>query len=401
MSGRKYDLAIVGGGLAGGLIALATNRAHPGLSAILLEAGDSLGGNHRWSWFENDLDDSCCSLLGEFAPVEWSGGNEVRFPDHSRRLRADYRSLDSRQFDATLRRLLPQETIRTACQVAELGEDGVTLENGETIAADAVIDCRNTVSSEHLSGGWQIFLGQHLQTVEPHGIKRPVIMDATVDQLAPAGNGHAYRFVYLLPLGPREIFVEDTYYADAPSLDAELLRRRIAEYASQAGWQLDILLEETGVLPVITAGDFAAYRKSMDMPGVALAGARGGFVHPLTSYTLPIAARNALAIAEALPMRGAQLARFVDERARAHWRATRFYRSLGRMLFDAAEPSQRYRIFQRFYRLPEPLVERFYAARSTRLDRARILCGIPPVPVPAAVRALAGSGTPLTAGRAA
>ena len=39
MSAEQLDLAIVGGGLAGGLIALAVHRAHPGLRLALIEAG--------------------------------------------------------------------------------------------------------------------------------------------------------------------------------------------------------------------------------------------------------------------------------------------------------------------------------------------------------------------------
>ena len=59
------------------------------------------------------------------------------------------------------------------------------------------------------------------------------------------------------------------------------------------------------------------------------------------------------------------------------------------MLFGAAEPAERYRVLQRFYRLSPTLVQRFYAGRSTRADQLRILAGRPPVPVHRAVRALA------------
>jgi lycopene beta-cyclase len=44
-------------------------------------------------------------------------------------------------------------------------------------------------------------------------------------------------------------------------------------------------------------------------------------------------------------------------------------------------------VFARFYRLPEPLIERFYAGRSTFGDRARILCGRPPLPLTRALGA--------------
>jgi lycopene beta-cyclase len=141
---------------------------------------------------------------------------------------------------------------------------------------------------------------------------------------------------------------------------------------------------------VITGGDFAAFQAAQRVPGVAVAGARGGFVHPLTSYTLPFAVEAALAIAQDADLPGSQLAAMLEARARSHWRATAFYRKLGTMLFAAAEPDQRYRVFERFYRLPEGLIERFYAARSTRLDRMRILCGKPPVPISGALAALTG-----------
>ncbi|MBX7458187.1 lycopene beta-cyclase CrtY [Qipengyuania sp. 1NDH17] len=394
MSGQSsLDIAIVGGGLAGGLLALALQRHAPELSFALFEAGEAYGGNHRWSWFEHDLDTAGNALLAPFPKAEWTGGNDVRFPAHSRRLDSNYRSLDSRDFDAGLRKLLPQQSIRTGSKVVGLDGSGITLESGERIAARAVVDCRDAVPSEHLTGGWQVFLGQHLRTAAPHGIERPVIMDATVEQPG------AYRFVYLLPLDPDEIFVEDTYYADSPELDAETLRQRIEDYVTAKGWKVEVVHEETGVLPVITGGDFEAYRASLTTPGVALAGARGGFVHPLTSYTVPIAVRNALAIAEAARNDLVSLPHLVESRAQDHWRGTAYYRLLGKMLFEAAEPSERYRVFERFYRLPEPLISRFYAARSTPLDKMRILTGKPPVSVSRAIRALLGKGAPLVQGK--
>ena len=383
------DLAIVGGGLAGGLTALAVQRARPALSVALIEAADCFGGNHRWSWFEGDLGTAAQALLDCFPQARWSGGYSVRFPGVERRLAADYRSLSSRDFDAHLRRALAQSTIRTGCRVAALDASGVTLDNGLRIAARAVIDCRDFVPSAHLTGGWQVFAGQHIRTHRPHGLANPIIMDADLEQ------HDAYRFVYSLPLRADEVFVEDTYYADAPTLDRQALTERIAAYAAARGWQGDVIAREAGVLPVVTGGDAAAHRTMFATPGVALAGARGLFSHPLTSYTLPFAAENALAIAAALPAEGPALAALLDRRAAAHWRRMRVYRDLGRMLFLAAEPNARWRVFARFYGLGEGLVERFYAGRSTPLDKLRVVSGKPPVPFWRGVSALLGKGAPL------
>jgi lycopene beta-cyclase len=61
------------------------------------------------------------------------------------------------------------------------------------------------------------------------------------------------------------------------------------------------------------------------------------------------------------------------------------------MLFRACAPELRYRVLGRFYRLRQPLVERFYAARPTLADKARILTGKPPVPIGAALKVMAES----------
>ena len=69
---------------------------------------------------------------------------------------------------------------------------------------------------------------------------------------------------------------------------------------------------------------------------------------------------------------------------------------LTKMLFGAARPQQRYRLLERFYRLPEGLIERFYAGHSTIADKLRVLAGKPPVPIGAAAASLLGMGRPLS-----
>lgn len=395
MSGRDCDIAIVGGGLSGGLIALALARHRPELAVRLIEGGAQLGGNHRWSWFSTDLSPDGDALMARFRKASWTDGYDVRFPQRQRKLDASYMSLASEDFAAALQRELAPGTILTGKPVETVEAGQVTLADGSTITVRSVIDCRGFASSTDLRGGWQVFMGRHVTTPEPHGVTRPIIMDATVDQLAPAGNGGAYRFVYVLPLGSHDVFVEDTYYADKPDLDRSLLSGRIDQYCHANGLQGDPVSFETGVLPVITGGNFAAFQKAHQVPGVTIAGARGGFSHPLTSYTLPIAVKVALAIAEDADLPGEQLSAKLEVMARRHWSATSFYRSLGRMLFEGARPQERYRIFERFYGLPEPLIERFYAGHSTLGDRARVLIGKPPIPIMRGVSALMGQSPPL------
>ena len=398
-SASPHDLVIVGGGLAGSLIALALQRHAPGCRFLVIEAGRTFGGHHRWSWFETDIAPHARKLMEGFALNGWDEGYDITFPGYGRSLPTSYRSLTSAEFHAKLIAELPAERVMLGTKAAGLDARGVTLADGTRIAAKRVIDCRPFRASEHLAGGWQVFLGQHFRCEEPHGLTRPVIMDASVDQIAPYGNGAAYRFVYVLPLSPTEVFVEDTYYADQPKMDADVLKGRVAEYAHRRGWKGEVIDQEAGILPVVSGGNFAAAQAEIAIPGVALAGARGGFSHPLTSYTLPFAADNALAIAQVIAKRpdlsGKELAAFCARRAKRHWRATGYYRMLSRMLFEAAEPDKRVVVFEHFYALRGRLVERFYAGRSTWPDRLRILTGKPPVAIPRAIRALFSSGKPL------
>lgn len=382
------DIAILGGGLAGGLIALALAARRPELHVLVIEAGERLGGEHVWSFFASDVSPAGAALVEPLIAARWDSYS-VRFPNLSRSLQTPYCSATSARLDAAVRVALPSQRILAGTYVVHTGTDRVILADGHTIAAGGIIDARGTTRLPHMMGGWQKFLGQHLHLSAPHGLRAPMVMDADVEQ------AEGYRFVYCLPFSPTEVFVEDTYYADSPVLDRSMLRRRIADYAAQRGWNVErTVYEETGVLPVIGDGDFNAYWRSLPDPAPP-AGARALLIHPLTSYSLPDAVRFALHLSALDNLSTASLERAGHEWAAQHWRAGRFYRMLSRMLFGAAAPEARWRVLERFYGLPQPLIERFYAGRSTFADCLRILAGKPPVPVRAALASLAGRGRPL------
>ena len=94
---------------------------------------------------------------------------------------------------------------------------------------------------------------------------------------------------------------------------------------------------------------------------------------------------TAALIADRRDFGGAPLHDATYMHAKATWDARRFYRMLDTMLFKAAEPAERYRILERFYRLDPKLIGRFYAGASTTADKARVLVGKPPVPIGRAV----------------
>jgi lycopene beta-cyclase len=369
------SLIILGGGLAGGLIALALAERRPDVHVTIVEAGATLGGNHLWSFFGSDIAVTERALVKPLIVHRWPA-YDVRFPAHQRTIEQSYHSMTSERLDAVVRARLPADAIFHGVAESATARS-VKLADGRMLEADAVIDARGAGDLSALDCGWQKFVGQTLRLARPHGLSRPVVMDATVDQ------SEGYRFVYLLPFGLSEVFVEDTYYSDNPLLDAAALTARIAAFAAAQGWEIAAPNHsETGVLPVLMGGNFDRFWPAADP--LPRAGARAALFQPLTSYSLPDAVRFAAWFAAQPDLAAADTRAY----ARRHWRSGGYYRLLSKMLFRAAEPPERYRVLERFYRLPAPLIERFYAGRSTVGDRVRILAGKPPVSLARAIRAL-------------
>ena len=376
------DLILVGGGLANGLIAWRLRMLRPSLRVLLLESGAALGGNHTWSFHDGDLGAAQHAWLAPLVACRWPR-HSVSFPGRNRQLSTGYASITSDRFDTVLRGAL-QAWACTGVSVVGVTPRTATLADGRILRAQAVIDGRGVRSSAHLVLGFQKFLGQELRLTRPHGLDGPVLMDATVPQ------HDGYRFVYLLPFTADTLLIEDTFYADGHALDTDRLRANIAAYVEARGWAVaEQLREEQGVLPITLGGDVDAFWN--EAQGVPQAGLSAGLFHPTTGYSLPDAVRLADRIAAWPDLAAGPLFDMLRAHAKAQWRAQGFFRLLNRMLFQAALPGDRWRVMQRFYGMPEPLIARFYAGRLRPLDKARILTGKPPVPLLAALRAALSS----------
>lgn len=372
------DLLVAGGGLAGTLVAYRLRQRHPELDVCVVEGGATLGGRHTWSFHDGDLTTAQRAWLAPFVAVSWHG-HEVRFPAHARALAGGYASITSERLHAVASAALPD--VRCGVRIAEVHADRVVLADGAVLHAPLVLDARGAASWPGVAVGWQKFLGRRVRLPRPHGIARPILMDATVAQ------EDGFRFVYVLPWTAEELLVEDTRYSDTPTLDRDALRAGIDRWL-EAHRLADgaVVAEEEGALPIPLDGDVERLLTS-EAPAI---GARGALVHFTTGYSLPQAARVADDLADALPMDAPALAAWTRDRTRRHWRRGRYLRLLNRLLFRAARPDQRYRVLERFYRLPEPLVARFYADRLTAGDRVRLLAGRPPVPLARAARVVLG-----------
>lgn len=374
----NFDLVLVGGGLANGLIALRLAQLRPELRVALVEAGPALGGNHTWSLFDADLTPDQREWTAALVAHQWESYT-VRFPRRQRVLPMGYRSTTSEKLAAALTAALPAENIFLSAPAVSVAADRVILADQRQLNAQAVIDGRGYRPSPHLELCWQKFVGQELELAAPHGLTGPVIMDATVPQY------DGYRFVYVLPLGPNRVLVEDTYFSDADELSEAAVSARITDYVASQGWTvIQTLREEAGVLPMAIGGDIEQLWDD-GTPGVGMTGLQAALFQPATGYSFPDAARSADLIAALPVIDSVGVYQALREHSVRNWRATGFYRYLNLLLFKGAKPDERYRVLERFYGMSDGLIRRFYAGKSTVADRARILIGKPPISVRRAI----------------
>ena len=79
----QWDLTIVGGGLAGSLLAYRLSQVQPEWKVLLIHADEHLGGDHTWCFHRSDLtSDDLCWIM-PLVTARWEGYS-VRFPGLSR-----------------------------------------------------------------------------------------------------------------------------------------------------------------------------------------------------------------------------------------------------------------------------------------------------------------------------
>ena len=371
-------MIIVGAGLSGLLTAWRCLDVNPDLMVMVIEASDKIAGDHTWSFNLTDVSPELQNWIKPFIAYQWDS-YDVKFPKRERTLDITYCTGNSETLRACVQPHIESGRLKLLLnsKVTELGPENVRLSSGNKLSAYCVLDARGFEPNDNVFLGYQKFVGRTIRTKEPHGLKRPIIMDATVEQLG------GYRFVYCLPFTEHEVLVEDTYYTDGADLSENEVTARIDDYINSKGWSNhELIRQEKSVLPIT----LAAKNDGHDRQSI---GIRGGFYNAVTGYSFPDAVRLANIMAHMythwlqLVSKGEKLElwRTIYGQQILHFADERFFRLLNRMLFRAAKPEERYTVLQRFYGLNQGLIERFYAGQLKWYDKARILIGKPPVPV--------------------
>ncbi|MEP4051880.1 MAG: lycopene beta-cyclase CrtY [Litorimonas sp.] len=375
------DMIIVGAGLSGLLTAWRCLDVNSDLQIKVIEASGKIAGDHTWSFNLTDVAEELRDWVDPFIAYRWDS-YDVKFPKRKRTLGITYCTGNSETLRACVQPHIDSGRLTVAfnTSVETLAPDHVILKTGEKLEATCVLDARGFEPNDDVFLGYQKFVGHVIKTKKPHGVKRPIIMDATVPQLG------GYRFVYCLPYSDTELLVEDTYYTDGPELRSQEVDARIGEYIRENITEdaYETVRREKGVLP-ITLGVEDKWSKSKSYDCDGKIGIRGQFYHAVTGYSFPDALSVADRVSHDIQFTDGTDTSVVTETIPLyrdwHRQDERFLRLLNRMLFRAAKPEERYAVLQRFYGLNQGLIERFYAGTLTWRDKARILIGKPPVPV--------------------
>ncbi|NJL24883.1 MAG: lycopene beta-cyclase CrtY [Calothrix sp. SM1_5_4] len=381
---RQTDIILVGAGLSASLFAWTLKQRRPDARIVIFDSLPEAADSKTWSFHVGDVSDQI-DLLRPLLAREWSS-HAVHFHGFSREMRGAYASIRPVTLFRRMREVLGDD-LRMNTNIVDIASDRVRAADGRVYEAPCVIDARGFVTAPRGRLGYQKFGGLHLRLKHPHGMKAPILMDATVAQV------DGFRFFYVLPWDDRGLLVEDTRYSDTPDLDEAAMQAEIFAYAGRRGWSVEeIEGRESGVLPIPldTLDAFGGRGMLGDTDGqVPRIGVGGGLFHPVTGYSLPDGVRMASRLAALEPARltSAEAIRQIAAYRRERKGDEKFFLLLNRMMFLAAAPERRHEIFSRFYGLSEDLIARFYRGQPALRDKVRVLSGRPPVPVVAAMKA--------------
>jgi len=364
MRATKFDCVIVGGGLAGGLLLHALKSCQPQLQVLLLEKQQHLSSHQTWCFHTTDIPLGA-TWLNSLISCQWPR-QKVAFPDYERFIDREYNAIRALDFSAYLSRHY-EDSIKLGASVMSFTDTEVVLADGSVLRCEQVVDARGWSDSGAASQGYQKFVGWDVTLHKPHGMNYALLKDARVPQ------SDGYRFFDVVPGSDKSLLVEDTYYSNSPEVDVQRIGQEIEKYIAAQGWDLkSIDRRESGSLPL-------AFFKSerSDKVGLAL-GARSQVFHPVTGYTFPMTVMRIDLIARLPISQWKSVLQKQEHRLRFK---ESFLLFLNRMLFLAAEPADRYKVLQRFYRLPVDLIQRFYKGDLKATDLLQILLGKPPVPI--------------------
>ncbi len=371
------DIIIVGAGLSGLSLAFRLQQEQPHLNIQVLEKNLSFASNKTWSFHGGDVEN--IKNWKEIISHHWKTYN-VRF-SYEREINQDYYSISSDSFFKIMKNKLVS-SLSFGVDVIEINNQSVRTKENIILNAKVVIDARSNdqISFKDLKKngcGFQKFVGLEFKTKFPHKISVPILMDATVEQK------DGFRFMYVLPYNENTLLVEDTRYSNTEDINLKEIELEIFKYIQNKNLQIEAILRtEQGVLPIPISTPFLSQGEKIKI------GADAGFFHPVTGYSFLWVARISDELAKIKNPNPENYLNIIRKLKKECKQNERFYLLLNKMMFHASDSTNRYKIFERFYKFSDHTIDRFYSSKINMFDYLKILIGRPPISVFAALKVL-------------
>lgn len=361
--GRRDGVLIAGGGIAGCMAALALARHRPEVPLLIVEEGERFGGDHFYAAFGAELADDAAAFVASIAEHRWPGFY-VAFPGASRKLKGDSLGFGAAALHKAMVETLDPKQYRLGTRIVAVREDALVLDGGEELKAEGALDARGAANLSMLELLYEARLEREYRTPGPHGVDRPVLVDATMGQDGGLG------YVQVLPLAADRLLIAEAMVSERGQPD-EQAGARLDNYAAVRGWAGAIMEAERSLArPLPMGGDFASFWR-IGGARVARLGLRGGFLHPVTGRTVADAARMGLFLARQRDFSGGALHDAFEGEARQLWKDREPLRAITRQLAESA-PEERRSLIERLYRLDPALIGRFHAGDLGMIDRLRV-----------------------------
>lgn len=304
----RSDVAVVGGGPAGW--AAAVSFAEIGFDTMLIDPNPASAWPNNYGAWRDELEDA-----DEIAASIWPRA-EVRLDEERVHvLDRAYIRVDNARLQAKLRRRAEAAGLRVnSASVATIEHDSsgshLTNDDGDEIVATLVVDAtghrpRFIRPNIGRPPGVQIAYGVQAHLLEGRvPADRMVLMDFSSAHLAPSDRDPP-TFLYSMPLGADQIFVEETSLVGRPPLDIDVCRRRLTERLHALGLRLGPA-EHVEHCYIPMGGPLPSPQRMVAFGGSAAA------VHPATGYMIANVLRAAPRLASAVWQ-----AR--DRREPSHW----------------------------------------------------------------------------------
>jgi hypothetical protein len=228
--------------------------------------------------------------------------------------------------------------------------------SSEALAGDAplIVDARPSNAKPFM---WQVFFGGEFELVEAFDDKELVLMDFRVHQNV------GVRFIYIVPLSPHRVLIQDTYFCTHSMLanpdPHRIARHMLLHYGVRIRSQL---ASENGAIPM------GLPRTPSDLDRNAICvGAKAGWIRAATGYSLLDSQRGAENFARWYASGADDLPNVRARPRLSDWMDTLFLAALARAPEQGCDW-----LSMMFVRAPTPAVVRFLSGCGSAIDHLMI-----------------------------